>query len=552
MPESVSEDPKRRLVEACRAGNEETVRALLAAGADPNGVDRMPRHVSVSAETGVTATGWTPLMWAAHGGSVSIVRLLLRSGARVNASDTYGLTPLMAAAIGGHSEILSLLLEEGADLPHSVRGESALAWACFAGRADAVRFLLSQGADPHGSTAAGDRPGFSNFFYSAIYQGFPQIVQLLLDAGVDPNARNSAGWTPLLRASESAHAEIVEQLLAAGAVSGLSDAAARGDVERMIPLLERGDSPNEADTQGGFPLQRAVRAGSLDAVRLLLDHGADPALGETTPLSLAVTHDRPEIIALLLERGARLEPEMATELLVGAAGDGSAEIVRVLLLHGVDACAVTPAGIPAIACAAYSGDAETVRLLLEAGADPNAETEDGITAVRSASEAESEEVVRLLWERGAAIGVAEAVMIGENGFLEEVLRGGADPDAQAGDASALVLAIKRGDVAAVRLLVEAGADRSRSPWPPVWAILADQREILEFLLDAGWPLNQSDTTSRTPLHRAVERVRPEMVRLLLVRGADRSLRDRSGQTALDLAQKLGDAAVLEAFGAAPS
>ena len=57
--------------------------------------------------------------------------------------------------------------------------------------------------------------------------------------------------------------------------SALIDAAARGDLGRVIDLVARGANPNAADCDGWTPLLRAALVGSREIVTLLLDAGAD-------------------------------------------------------------------------------------------------------------------------------------------------------------------------------------------------------------------------------------------------------------------------------------
>ncbi|MBM3793824.1 MAG: ankyrin repeat domain-containing protein [Acidobacteria bacterium] len=74
----------------------------------------------------------TPLMFAVAYGPVDMVRLLLESGADVNARDTRGMTPLMLAVASEQQDpaIVKLLLSRGARREDkSAAGETALDWA---------------------------------------------------------------------------------------------------------------------------------------------------------------------------------------------------------------------------------------------------------------------------------------------------------------------------------------------------------------------------------------------------------------------------------------
>ena len=63
----------------------------------------------------VNRAGWSPLHYAAAGGSADIARILLDRGAALNARAPGGLTPLMMAAREGQESTVSLLLDAGAE-----------------------------------------------------------------------------------------------------------------------------------------------------------------------------------------------------------------------------------------------------------------------------------------------------------------------------------------------------------------------------------------------------------------------------------------------------
>ena len=70
----------------------------------------------VSRQADINHPGWTPLHYAATGGHVAIVQLLLDESAYIDAESPNGTTPLMMAARYGNPAVVKLLLEEGADL----------------------------------------------------------------------------------------------------------------------------------------------------------------------------------------------------------------------------------------------------------------------------------------------------------------------------------------------------------------------------------------------------------------------------------------------------
>jgi ankyrin repeat protein len=93
----------------------------------------------------------SPLLEAARKGDVAEVRGLLARGADPNARELLsGYTALHFAAVGGHLDVVRLLVESGArvDDRQNTVFESPLAGAVVAGRADVVAYLLARGADP--------------------------------------------------------------------------------------------------------------------------------------------------------------------------------------------------------------------------------------------------------------------------------------------------------------------------------------------------------------------------------------------------------------------
>jgi hypothetical protein len=103
-PNARSEDGSTALLGAAAAGHVETVKALLAGGADVNA----PRERGLD-------KGTTPLIAAAFEGKAEVVKVLLEKGADVNAnSEVAGLTALYFAREGKHQEVVRLLKEAGA------------------------------------------------------------------------------------------------------------------------------------------------------------------------------------------------------------------------------------------------------------------------------------------------------------------------------------------------------------------------------------------------------------------------------------------------------
>ncbi|WP_404952686.1 ankyrin repeat domain-containing protein [Streptomyces sp. 147326] len=127
----------RRLSEATLAADTARVKALLRAGADPEGENR---------------DGTTPLYLASVQGEAEVARLLMQAGARPD-TESRGIgaqgTPLCAAACWGHTETVRELLAQGADpnlREDDGTGWSPLDWADNGPHPVTAGLLLAAGA----------------------------------------------------------------------------------------------------------------------------------------------------------------------------------------------------------------------------------------------------------------------------------------------------------------------------------------------------------------------------------------------------------------------
>jgi len=125
----------------------------------------------------------------------------------------------------------------------------------------------------------------------------------------------------------------------------LNEAAGRNDIATLRQLLADGHKADER-TDGWTALIWASRSGSIEAIKLLLDSGADVNLPgptgdnwDATPLQHAILERQPAAVRLLLDRGGdpnrRAGPGSVAPLFL-AAGDTDPTILKLLLAHGAD------------------------------------------------------------------------------------------------------------------------------------------------------------------------------------------------------------------------
>ena len=340
-----------RLDPARAGGLTEVARLLLTAGTDP--AARPPG--------GPDGPGgqWSPLLCAVAGApNRAITRLLLEHGARPDDHVLY------LAAFDDDHECLRLLLPYARDIAST----TALSAPISTGDVTGARLILEAGADPNHLLPAGllgesheQSPPVPPLSAAIEMEAGPELTGLLLECGAVPDAPGWDGRTPYQQAVRSGQDQVVDLLARSGASTALTpaeqflaacrtgdraaatalraadpglapplttgcrriltDAADHGHTEALRLMLDLSfppDARSEHD-DGATALHLAAAAGSVPAVRLLLDRGADIEARDTTwdstPLEWAIVGsgmrlghapdpDWPGTVGALLDAGA--------------------------------------------------------------------------------------------------------------------------------------------------------------------------------------------------------------------------------------------------------
>ncbi|MEY4641439.1 MAG: hypothetical protein RLZZ227_1433 [Pseudomonadota bacterium] len=292
------------LAEAVRIANVNLVRMLLEAGADPDTAN---------------ADGMTPLMQAAVTGVVKVAELLIDAGAEVNAAEQWKQqTALMWAAANGHGDMTRLLIEHGAQVTlravatdwgsqitaepraqyRPTGGLTPLLYAARSGCITCIEAILDAGADIDLPTPEAITPlmvAIDNYRYDA--------AKYLLDRGANPHVWDWWGRTALYIATDMnsygpglnrGGADLVTGTTALDLIRILLDAGVNRDPQLNHHRPGRGGNSgrfvDDLLTSGATPLLRAANSHDVDAVKLLLDYGAQvdlPNVNGVTPLLAA-------------------------------------------------------------------------------------------------------------------------------------------------------------------------------------------------------------------------------------------------------------------------
>jgi len=373
IPQKVIAGPEgtAALVWAASRNDQEMADLLLRAGADAKGANEF---------------GATALYAAAANAELPMTEKLLAAGADANAGLLSGETPLMQAARRGSVDIVRALLAAKAN-PNAAEkngGQNALMWALSQRHAATAEELLRGGADVH----AGSKSGFTPLMFAA-QQGDVDSIRILLRAGAKPNDAQAGAPTPLIIASAMGHVKAVDL------------------------LLDNGADPNATDWRGYNALLLVVRdshygidLASKDKIvaitKSLLAHGANPnfrlkqpkaittnevSLDGATALLLAAEVNNTEAVKVLLDAGAdpRITTEQGMTPLIMAAGGGTdiqrarspeeramaIDTAKLLVERGVDIHAVGQYGWTALHAASYQGLTDVIQFLVSKGANVN-------------------------------------------------------------------------------------------------------------------------------------------------------------------------------------
>lgn len=468
------------LIELIRTGQRDAALAAIKA-----------RDVDVNAKT---EDGSTALMWATYKVDHELVQALLKAGAKAKVTNRFGSTPLTEATKLGDVELVRMLLKAGAD-PNSPNqdNQTALMLASQIGSLEIAEMLIKKGADVN---AIETFRGQTALMWAAA-ENHPDIAELLVKKSADVSVRAYFDDWPRQMTSEPR-----AQFRPTGGLTALLYAARSSCYRCAVAIVEAGADINQPNPDGITPLINALDNKSFDIAMYLIDKGANVHVWDMngrTPIFVAVDMNSfnprgPGLGGFFGGPSAPQDPQKHTAM----------ELVDRLLALGVDVnhqlTRIRPngpgrgrfadydmrGGVGPLMIATMSDDHESMQKLIAHGAEVDLMNVFQMTPLMLAS------------------GMSGT---GRGGF-----GGGPEGDPQA-------RAIKTIDI-----LLDAGAN--------VNAQVVDSHTYTAKL---DTYVQGRDQEGRTALFAAAESGRDRVVQHLIDRGADPSIKDASGKTALDIA-----------------
>jgi len=356
--------------EAAKRGDADAIKSLLTACGDINERDDLgavPLHWATTAESNeglslllkagsnleaADSNGKTPLQWAVERQNTGGVRLLLKAGAKVNAQDRYGNTPLHLGT--GSIEILKLLVTSGANVNALNKDKERPLTNALDGEyisaderpqlLESVRFLVASGAKVEATA-----------LFNLVKKDEVDVVRILLKAVVDLNA---------LIYDPSNNMTDREGTL-------LQFATSLSELEIVDLLLKAGADVNAPGSQGETPLYVALQRDEPAIQDLLIAHGGRIKSGHDRPLNWlltdAVEKRRPEVIKVVIagiSTGLNIYSDLPGRLLHQVIDKEDEEMARALINAGADLNAIVDNETP-LQHARRKGLANIEKLLLE-------------------------------------------------------------------------------------------------------------------------------------------------------------------------------------------
>jgi uncharacterized protein len=294
------------LMWAVAQNHPDAVQVLVAHHADVhlrsdvwNDVMAVPPHGYLPYNRAIPHGGETALLFAARAGDLESAKLLVAAGANVNDADAWGVSAAVLAAHSGFRDLVNFLVENGADPNASQAGFTALHEAIMRRDEAMVTVLVEHGADVNAPlrTWTPTRRSSEDWHFEPALVGAtpfwlaarfnePGVMRLLLKRGADPKFVHHAEYVAEQGFGQAPRKETATTLMAATGMVRTSPWVEIPPEQRQALMLETvkllvdlGVDLNTANTDGRTALDAARALRYENVVDFLAGKGARAGTG---------------------------------------------------------------------------------------------------------------------------------------------------------------------------------------------------------------------------------------------------------------------------------
>ncbi|CAD5112443.1 DgyrCDS1665 [Dimorphilus gyrociliatus] len=349
--------------------------------------------------------------------------------------------------------------------------------------------------------------------------------------------------------------------------SALFKAAEDGNINKVETILDnKPDWANARNNSGEALIHCATRNRQYDILHLLSRYKLDVDIKDSkgdTALLVATEEDDREAVHILLKLGA--DPNIPNKNIESALHIATTEnrinIIRELLkCNRTDPSITERTGGTPLHVAAFKDNEEAAKLLLEAGAGMCKACSMGFTPMHVATMRNSKNVLQRLIQQAEAssmnskgqacplrmhkLPLHEAVLSGDETIVKMCLTSGASIDTKkANGETAVHIAASRGSVNILEILFQAQPDKklkslqskdSSMMTPLHTAALFDKPDVIEYLIQQGADVNETNQDGMTPLLLAASKKAWKAMEMLMNKKADLFCTDDNKRNILHL------------------
>ncbi|MBI3874199.1 MAG: ankyrin repeat domain-containing protein, partial [Arcobacter sp.] len=189
----------------------------------------------------------------------------------------------------------------------------------------------------------------------------------------------------------------------------IHQAIATKNNQQLEALVKNGDDIEEhySDYLAWTPLIHAIQTGNIDAVRLLVNRGADirKEYAGSNSLFLAANQGNEEMIKLILSKGLDINSKnnLGETILFPITRTGKLPLVKYLLDNGANINAVNNEKANIMFTSATSGNVELLDFLIKKGLSANETIPTGITPIFNAVASGQQDALKFLIKNGANV-----------------------------------------------------------------------------------------------------------------------------------------------------